>query len=765
MDVQSICKAFPGWEVEAEIGRGSYGSVYCVVKRDNVIVSRSAVKCISVPPNISEIDSLRAEGLNEEGTRSYLKSVVDRFVDEIRTMISLKDAPNIVRVEDYKVEQWSEGTGWNIFIRMELLTPLNSWLCDRTITEEETVKLGIDICRALEVCEKQGIIHRDVKPENIFVNSLGTFKLGDFGIARRMEGVTESLTRVGTQSYMAPEVALGQEYDGRADLYSLGLTMYRLLNGGRMPFLSEKQLIAPAERREAAEKRLSGEKLPRPANASDELADIILTACAFDPRKRYADAAQMRAALENEGKEPPGVILKRQIVLAAPALALLLIMALAFLGIRFFNRPGTAIRAGEDPGAELTGLKTADTQLSSGTPSGDPGYASADVSDTPSASVSAPAATPTSLPATSTAIPAAAATLVPAASTSVPTATPTAVPSATPTSVPTATPTSVPTKKPTSAPTAKPTSVSTATPTQAPSTPRVTAPVLTPEPDASTASNLYYLREDDHYSLVGVIEGKYESDTLIVPSVHKGKYVKEVRGFENQRIVTLVIHEGIDTIGTQAFHLCSELRNVTLPESLVSIYANAFYSCSSLKSLRIPSKVSVIDSNAFGHCVSLRDLTLPESLVTIGEYAFTNCTRLEKLELPEGLDTIQTGAFSYCSALTSVTIPDSVAYVDEYAFLNCVNLSSVRLGRNVKSIRERTFSGCEKLTSVTIPAEADVIHMSAFENCTSLTSVTFEDPDGWTINFDEAVDLTDPAANAKLLTDPEYVMCELVKNN
>lgn len=70
---------------------------------------------------------------------------------------------------------------------MELLTPLLDYLNNNSISEREVLKIGIDICRALEVCNQKKIIHRDVKPENIFISSTGDFKLGDFGIARTLE--------------------------------------------------------------------------------------------------------------------------------------------------------------------------------------------------------------------------------------------------------------------------------------------------------------------------------------------------------------------------------------------------------------------------------------------------------------------------------------------------------------------------------------------------------------------------------------------------
>jgi tetratricopeptide (TPR) repeat protein len=181
---------------------------------------------------------------------------------------------------------------------MELLTSFNAYICDKKLTEEEVIKLGCDICTALEICAKLNIIHRDIKPENIFINDFGYFKLGDFGIARKMENMTGSLSQKGTFNYMAPEVANSSEYDARVDTYSLGIVLYRLLNGKRLPFLdTEKQLLSPNERRKALDRRLRGEDLPEPCDASPAMADLILRACAYDPNMRFASATEMKQAL------------------------------------------------------------------------------------------------------------------------------------------------------------------------------------------------------------------------------------------------------------------------------------------------------------------------------------------------------------------------------------------------------------------------------------------------------------------------------------
>lgn len=129
--------------------------------------------------------------------------------------------------------------------------------------------------------------------QNIFVSEYGDYKLGDFGIAKTVEK-TMGGTKIGTYKYMAPEVYNNQPYGSGADIYSLGLVLYWLLNERRMPFmpLPPEKLKAGVEE-SSRHRRLSGEKLPEPAHGSKRLKQIVLKACAYDPNERYQTATEM----------------------------------------------------------------------------------------------------------------------------------------------------------------------------------------------------------------------------------------------------------------------------------------------------------------------------------------------------------------------------------------------------------------------------------------------------------------------------------------
>ena len=144
-----------------------------------------------------------------------------------------------------------------------------------------------------------GDIHRDVKPSNLFVNSLGMFKLGGFGVSRTM-GKSTGTGRQGTESYMAPEVYLNRHYGASVDIYSLGMMLYQLMNGGRLPFFPPAgQVVGYGDEDEVLKLRMAGEAFPPPASASPEFAAVILKACAYDPAERYPDG---QALLEDLGR-------------------------------------------------------------------------------------------------------------------------------------------------------------------------------------------------------------------------------------------------------------------------------------------------------------------------------------------------------------------------------------------------------------------------------------------------------------------------------
>ena len=352
---------WPEWELREIIGIGGWGQVYRAERRDHPEI-QAAVKVMDVPARR-----------------------VAQVLEEIRRMKQFEGTSSIVSIEDYAMGPAQDGR-CRVYIRMELLTPLRRWLGGEEMAEASALRMGMAVCDALTLCHKNGILHGDIKPDNILVKKLAgsepMFKLGDFGVARALESETEreaakariepgqkeegssdakeingksaeptiekpksgearsgteqttviwkrskgreqdkpkqaeiytdpmepergteSFTETteswirGTPEYMAPEQLNGVQ-DERSDLYSLGITIYRFLNGGRLPFLNPYLRLAAHEERMAAVKsRLSGQELPQASGASEQTMAVLRKVCAFRPEERYPSAEVFKEAL------------------------------------------------------------------------------------------------------------------------------------------------------------------------------------------------------------------------------------------------------------------------------------------------------------------------------------------------------------------------------------------------------------------------------------------------------------------------------------
>ena len=299
MDKDVPVSVWPEWELIEKIGEGSFGKVYKAKRTERGRSFYSAIKIISIPASKGELDSVRSEMNNEQSAREYFRNLVEDCIQEIYTMEHFCGNSHVVSFEDFKVVEYLDEIGWDISIRMEYLTSFMDYCTGKELTEKEVIKLGCDLAMALIYCRKLNIIHRDVKPENIFVSRFGDFKLGDFGIAREQAHTMSNMSKKGTYSYMAPEIYKGEKYDSSIDIYSLGIVLYKLMNQNRLPFLSlDKQLITYRDKETALARRMAGEKMPAPVNASASFSHIILKACAYEPGKRYRKPEDMLRDLE-----------------------------------------------------------------------------------------------------------------------------------------------------------------------------------------------------------------------------------------------------------------------------------------------------------------------------------------------------------------------------------------------------------------------------------------------------------------------------------
>ena len=289
---ENIRLPWTDWKIVKYLGGGAYGKVYEIERNISGMQERAALKIVSRPKDDSEIESYYNEGYSKAELIASYESEIQNYVQEYKLMKELQGESNIVSCDDFTRIPHDDGIGGDIFIRMELLTSLQQKMRERNLSEQEIIRLGKDISHALVLCESKNIIHRDIKPANIMVSQFGNYKLGDFGVSKIMDHETYA-TAMGTPDYQAPEVVHMDRYGQAADIYSLGITLYWLLNNRKMPFIGADEQQTPMLKEEAMKKRYRGEALPAPKNGSTKLKEIVLKACAYRPEDRYASAQEM----------------------------------------------------------------------------------------------------------------------------------------------------------------------------------------------------------------------------------------------------------------------------------------------------------------------------------------------------------------------------------------------------------------------------------------------------------------------------------------
>ena len=175
----------------------------------------------SADTKVYEIERNVSEKL-EKGALKIISgsaSEVESYMQQFRVMEEMQGQSNIVSYDELTVVPHEDGVGGDVFIRMELLTSLPQRL-KKDYFDENVIKLGIDISNALILCEKEHIIHGNIKPSNILVSKDEEYKLSDFGILKNADITASERQKTGME-YQAPEVLRGEQYGHTADIYSL----------------------------------------------------------------------------------------------------------------------------------------------------------------------------------------------------------------------------------------------------------------------------------------------------------------------------------------------------------------------------------------------------------------------------------------------------------------------------------------------------------------------------------------------------------------
>jgi eukaryotic-like serine/threonine-protein kinase len=275
MSVETLAEG--RYRVEDVLGRGGMASVY--LARDGELERPVAVKVL-------------AEHLADQpGFR-------DRFLREARLAAQLSH-PNIVQVFDVGEE---DGTPFIVMECVEGSTLADELRARGPLEPEEVVDLALQICGGLEQAHAAGLVHRDIKPQNLLLRPDGTVKIADFGIARAAETtrLTQMGSVLGTAAYLSPEQALGEEVTASADIYSLGCVLYELLTG-RTPHVFKTLPELVVKHREEAIQPL---RELRP-EVPERLEAAVMHALARNPQYRPESTALLAEELAAASPEPP----------------------------------------------------------------------------------------------------------------------------------------------------------------------------------------------------------------------------------------------------------------------------------------------------------------------------------------------------------------------------------------------------------------------------------------------------------------------------
>ena len=254
-----------------------------------------------------------------------------------------------------------------------------------------------------------------------------------------------------------------------------------------------------------------------------------------------------------------------------------------------------------------------------------------------------------------------------------------------------------------------------------------------------------------------LVDGTACSGKVVIPdgvkSIAPGAFESESAFGQSQcNITSIVIPNGVTTIGKEAFKGCSRLTNIEIPESVTKIGDYAFEGTPWFDAKKrestpvmvngisvdnwflfdgskysgdvvIPDGVTDIRGNTGGYGIT--NISLPDSLKNIGENAFVNCSDLTSIAIPDGVTGIGDAAFMNCAGLTNIKIPDSVKSIGQFAFTGCENLKEIELPDSITSIEYCTFSYCPNLTGITIPDCVTSVGARAFDSCRNLSSIQF----------------------------------------
>lgn len=678
------------YQLGAVIGQGGFGITYAAW--DENLARPVAIKEYFPSACVTRNIDLSDEVSYVESARDAFLEGRLRFSRESHLLAQLQEIPNVVRVLDSFEENETA------YIVMEYIhgVPLDAWMQSQKMKPGQILDALRPVADALTLLHKQGVVHRDLKPDNMLVEADGTIRLIDFGAAMRLEKHSETVI---LSRGFAPAEQYGKEYGRQgpwSDVYGLAAVLYFLLTG-KVPdeaILRKNQdhLKSPAE---------LGVRIGKKQNAA------LMAGLAVDPEKRTQSMEEFRARLYDLPL-PEEVLWRRRMrrrmlgVSAAVIALLLLVFVNFFVGFPLGQRllyslrgdgwhvlreigsqqrcvvpasrlgiPVTAVVNGAfRDDQNLIDISLPDSVHSIGDMAFEGCSSLKNVSLTSGVShIGVNAFKDVS------------ANMVICGKKS----------------------------------------------SYADQYAReqglyfTDCSTMTFEPVEGGLALTAIEREQrapmEFEQFLATFGDKPNWEVLVIPSYVDGIPVVEIKdGVQITLVQTLVLPEQLRRVPDGLCDLNWHLESIIFGRMTEEIGERAFSGASPLKTLELPEHLRRIGANAFSGCDNLNDIQWPETLIEIGKSAFEDCKSLESAELPETLTTIGERAFADCESLEKVVLPESVREIGESAFYSCDNLKTAIISGGIERIPNHCFSYCSQLTNVELPESLTEIGNSAFSN-------------------------------------------------
>lgn len=217
------------------------------------------------------------------GKSNYTDEHAEYFTEEADFIESVKELDGVSNYLDVYVQNNQNKETCDLYIFTEELTSLEELMKTKTFAEDEVVDFGIQMSSLLETLEAKNIFHGNISPKNIFVTADGKYKIGGF---------TDFEGKIDDKSYIAPEVFRQENVDYTTDIYSVGIIMYAMCNGGKIPFENDS-----CDRDSACKERFSGKAVTAPSEGDEKLKSVIVIACQPDNANRWKNAGNIKNAL------------------------------------------------------------------------------------------------------------------------------------------------------------------------------------------------------------------------------------------------------------------------------------------------------------------------------------------------------------------------------------------------------------------------------------------------------------------------------------